>query len=78
MPETCFGHSEAGYEGMVGGFMLAERMGNSKLGSPLLWNAVKQHMISQSIAEAELQAMAAGLQLTMAVREHIEELGVDV
>ena len=48
------------------------------LGSPLLWRAVKQQMVSQSTAEAELQAMAAGLQLTMAVREILGELGVEV
>ena len=48
------------------------------LGSPLLWRAVKQQMVSQSTAEAELQAMAAGQQLTMAVREILGELGVEV
>ena len=47
-------------------------------GSPLLWRAVKQPMVSQSTAEAELQAMASGLQLTMAVREIFEELGIKV
>ena len=43
-------------------------------GSLLLWRAVRQSMVAQSTAEAELQAMAAGLQLGQALQEEMMEL----
>ena len=43
-------------------------------GSPLLWRSTKQSMASQSTTEAELQAMASGLQLTMAAREIMDKM----
>ena len=45
-------------------------------GSALLWRAVKQSMVAQSTAEAELLAMASGLQVAQAIQEVVNELGV--
>ena len=45
-------------------------------GAALLWRAVKQSMVAQSTAEAELLSMASGLQAGQAVQEVVQELGL--
>ena len=49
------------------------------LGSaPVAWRASKQAMVSQSTAEAELQALAQGLQLTMGIKEVLSDIGLHI
>ena len=47
------------------------------LGSALVWRSAKQSMVSQNTAEAELQAMVSGLQLGLAAKEVLDEMGLD-
>ena len=47
-------------------------------GSPISWRSARQHMIAQSTAEAELQALAGGLQMCCAMEEVMREMGLEV